>query len=109
MPAFQASKFGRHTKCMNRFASAGERSSPFVAWSAGLPIGLAAWWASEQLAHCGSWGSALAIGCVGPVAFALCLVLTKWTNAEAWSDLRPLLKAAGGRFMRRRIAPGAAA
>jgi PST family polysaccharide transporter len=78
-------------------------------WSAGLPIGLAAWWASEQLANCGSWGSALAIGCVGPVAFALCLVLTKWTNAAAWSDLRPLLKAAGGRFMRRRIAPGAAA
>jgi PST family polysaccharide transporter len=70
-------------------------------WVVGLPIGLATWWASETLALHGAWGSAVAIGCVGPAAFVLCIVLTRWTSPAAWRDLGPLIGAVVGRVTRR--------
>lgn len=80
----------------------------FEPWRLGLPVALIAWWVSEALASRGTWGSALAIGCVGPTAFVLCVVLTRWTNAAVWSDLGPLISAAAGRIARRRAASGSA-
>jgi len=76
-------------------------------WRVCLPVGLAAWWASDALADHGAWGSALALGFVGPTAFALCLMLTRWANPEAWMDIRPLFRAAMGRIFRRRPGMGA--
>lgn len=70
-------------------------------WCVGLPIGLAAWWASETLVLHGAWGSAVAIGCVGPAAFVLCIVLMRWTSPAAWRDLGPLISAVVARAIRR--------
>ena len=60
-------------------------------WSAALPIGLGAWWIGGLLAGQGPWGSALALGVLGPMAFLSCIVLARWTQPAAWADLQPMM------------------
>jgi PST family polysaccharide transporter len=63
-------------------------------WSTALPIGLAVWWASGMLADRGGFACAVALLVIGPAAVLLCILLARWTQPDAWSDLRPLISGA---------------
>ncbi len=69
-------------------------------WSAALPIGLVVWWIAGTLSAQGAWGSTLALVAVGPTAFLLCILLARWTQPAAWSDLQPMM---GGVLRRLRL------
>jgi len=69
-------------------------------WSAALPIGLVVWWIAGTLSAQGAWGGTLALVVVGPTAFLMCILLARWTQPTAWSDLQPMM---GGVLRRLRL------
>lgn len=71
-----------------------------ASWCAALPIGLGLWWIAGTLAAQGAWGSILVLLVGGPVAFLACVMLVRWTQPEAWTDLQPML---GGVLRRLRL------
>jgi len=71
-----------------------------ASWCAALPIGLGLWWIAGTLAAQGAWGSILALVVGAPVAFLACVMLVRWTQPEAWTDLQPMM---GGVLRRLRL------
>lgn len=61
-------------------------------WSAALPVGLVVWWIADKLSTVGPWGSTLALVFVGPIAFLVCIFVTRWTQPAAWIDLQPMMQ-----------------
>lgn len=61
-------------------------------WSAALPIGLLIWWAAGLLSGKEALGSMVSLVVLGPAAFLACILLTRWTQPAAWTDLQPMIR-----------------
>jgi O-antigen/teichoic acid export membrane protein len=75
-------------------------------WVTAAPVALLAWFAWMGLAPLGLVGQVVSLAVVGPIAFAVCMLLIRWTQPATYAELRSLagfrkIRDAAGRMLGR--------
>lgn len=87
--------------------SAIEAITVFTApWISAAPVALLAWLAWKGLAAYGTAGEIISLAVVGPIAFAISMLVVRWTQPATYTELRSLagfrkVREAGGRILGR--------
>ena len=92
--------------------SAAEAITVFTApWVTAAPVALLAWLAWKGLAPYGIAGQVVSLAVVGPIAFAMSMVVIRWTQPATYAELRSLagfrkVRDAAGRALGRIVRRG---